>query len=86
MLRVHAAAEELRRLDAAPEARWDRRQSLAVGTTALGRVVWCAGEAPRTINVLVGHDDETWDLSLTLPQTVVTEVVRLAQRATDDDA
>ena len=83
MLRVHADADDLMRLDMAQETRWDQRESLAVGTTALGQVFWCAGEAAGSVNVLVGQDDGTWDLFLALPHTVMTEVVRLAKGETD---
>ncbi len=81
MLRIHAAAADLLRLDAAHQARWAERESLQVGTTALGRAFWCAGEAAGSVRVLVGHDDETWDLALTLPDTVVADIIRLASQS-----
>jgi len=78
VLQVHASAEDLVRLAGAPTADWSRRQAIAVGTTGLGRVYWCAGEAPDTVHVLVGDDDETWDLALVIPVATVETIVRLA--------
>jgi len=31
---------------------------------------------------LIGHDDETWDVAITVPLTVVDGIVREAQRRT----
>jgi hypothetical protein len=78
VLQVRASAEDLVRLDRAPTAEWSRRQSIAVGTTGMGRVYWCAGEAPDTGLVLVGHDDEAWNLALAISVATVQTIVRLA--------
>ena len=38
----------------------------------------CSGEEPDTVLVLVGHDDETWDLALVIPVATVETIVRRA--------
>jgi hypothetical protein len=82
MLRIAADPQDLVRLEAVAAADWVERGSLAVGTTALGQVHWCAGEAAGTVHLLVGEDDETWDLALTLPAALVAEIVLAARGAT----
>jgi len=78
VLRINASAEDLARLDRAPTADWSRREAIAVGTTTLGQVFWCAGATPETVHVLVGIDDETWDLALVIPGATVEAIVRRA--------
>lgn len=56
------------------ETDWAARRSLQAGTTLGHSVFWCLGEQPGTVQVLVGHDDETWELAVTLPLSVVADV------------
>ncbi len=44
--------------------------ALRLGTSAGAPVYWCAGEK-GTLSVLIGQDDETWDIALTLPASVI---------------
>lgn len=83
LLIVAANPSDLLRLDGVGGADWSARASIAVGTTSLGRVFWCAGEAEGTVHVLVGHDDETWDLALVIPEDAVRSIVQQARAAAE---
>lgn len=61
------------RLERAARQEWEGG-SIQAGESLGSRVFWCAGEA-GTINVLIGHDDETWDVAVVLPQGVFHQAV-----------
>jgi len=44
--------------------------ALRLGVSAGAPVYWCAGEH-GTLSVLIGQDDQTWDIGLTFPTTVI---------------
>ena len=65
VIRIYIPVAAARSLAAIDEADWETRRSVQAGT-ALGQpVFWCLGEQPGTAQVLVGPDDETWDVALT---------------------
>jgi hypothetical protein len=74
-LNVRAPAEELMRLATIRNADWNARGSLDVGEVAGSRAFWSSDE--QTATVVVGDDDETWDVAITVPLHVVDEIVRL---------
>ncbi len=76
-LHVWAPLADLSRLSDIHSANWDERQSLQVGTCGDSPVFWVAEGEQAT--VLIGQDDETWDLALTIPLTIVGEIVTLAR-------
>ena len=78
VLRIAVSAQQLSRIDRALSADWSQRETVAVGTTSLGQVYWCAGETSGTAMVLVGQDDETWELALVIPATTVAAIVAFA--------
>jgi hypothetical protein len=47
--------------------------AIRLGTSAGANVYWSAGDA-GTLSVLVGHDDQTWDIGLTLPADVISMI------------
>jgi hypothetical protein len=76
---VHASAAELAQLRGVRAANWNERRSIRAGESAGAAVFWSAnGDA---VTVLIGHDDEAWDVAVTVPQAVVEEIVRLAYGA-----
>ncbi|RCG31722.1 hypothetical protein DQ384_09270 [Sphaerisporangium album] len=75
-LNIRAPLADLARLHDIRQADWASRRSLAVGTCAGSPVFWTANEDQATI--LIGHDDETWDIGISLPIETVDEIVRLA--------
>lgn len=65
-LNVWAAFEDLAKLRDVRAAKWDQRKSIAAGVSVGGRVFWCApgeGTDPEIATVLIGHDDEAWDIA-----------------------
>ncbi len=72
---IHSSAAALRGLDAVRQAEWATRGSLQIGTTGLGRVYWTPGERPDLAVLLIGHDDETWDVSVVVPMEVVDDIL-----------
>jgi hypothetical protein len=76
-LNIWAPVGDLVRLRAIREADWDSRDSLAIGTCADARVFWAVSEGQATI--LVGRDDETWDIGVTVPLETVDEISHLAE-------
>ena len=76
-LNFYASLGELRRLRSVEGMSWRDRRSLAIGMCAGAPVFWC--EQDRQVTILVGHDDETWDVSVTVPLATVDDILRLAE-------
>lgn len=70
----------LRSLSHIDHADWIVRESLQAGTTLGHPVFWCLGAQAETAEVLVGADDETWDLAVTLPLSAVVDAASRASR------
>lgn len=71
-LTVSIAPEELGRLSGVAEASWNERASIKAGAALGNPVFWCrSGDDPTAVTVLVGPDDESWDLALELPAEVL---------------
>ncbi|QXJ22874.1 hypothetical protein AGRA3207_003943 [Actinomadura graeca] len=81
-LHVWAPLADLSRLSEIRSASWDERRSLQVGTCGDSPVFWVVADNGRA-TVLIGQDDETWDLALMIPLTAVDEIVALAVLITD---
>ena len=80
-LNVWATFEDLAKLRGVRAAAWDQRRSIAAGTSAGGKVFWTApaeGADPETATVLIGHDDEAWDIVFLIPVTLVEKIGTLA--------
>jgi hypothetical protein len=80
-LNVWAAVEDLARLRGVRAAASGQRRSIAAGGSAGGRVFWCApgeGADPEIATVLIGHDDEAWDIAFLIPVTLVEKIGTLA--------
>ncbi|MEU8151998.1 hypothetical protein [Nonomuraea sp. NPDC048901] len=76
-LNIRAPLADLMRLRGIKEADWDARRSFSVGTCADAHVFWAANEEQATI--LIGQDDETWDIAVTVPLETVDQIARLAE-------
>jgi hypothetical protein len=75
---VHASTEELLRLSDIRSVRWSERRSISAGESAGARVYWSAGERDHA-NLMIGHDDETWDVSVIVPFTIIDQIVQAAR-------
>jgi hypothetical protein len=78
---VWSTFEDLAKLRGVRAAAWDKRRSIEAGTSAGGKVFWCGpgeGPDPETATVLIGHDDEAWDVAFLIPVALVEKVGTLA--------
>lgn len=73
-LNVTAAASEFLTLRGIRTMDWESRRTRAVGVSAGARVFWTSDA--RTATIMVGSDDETWDLAVAVPVELVEELVR----------
>jgi hypothetical protein len=76
-LNIWAPLADWMRLRGIKEADWDARRSLPVGTCADAHVFWVANGEQAMI--LIGQDDETWDIAVTVPLGTVDQIARLAE-------
>ena len=76
---VWAALTDLAQLRNIRDADWTARRSMAIGTCAGASVYWAMlGE--EQVSVLIGHDDETWDVGVTIPLATAYEIASLAEQ------
>lgn len=69
---LRAAASDLLRLYQVDRASWSTRSCLAIGRSAGMPVFWCA-EGDK-VTILIGHDEETWDIAINVPLTTAYEI------------
>jgi hypothetical protein len=87
-LNVRSTFGDLSRLRNIRSAVWNERRSIEAGTTVGGRVFWAcpAGTAnDETATILIGHDDEAWDIAFLVPVSVVERIGRPAEARQLDD-
>ena len=71
-LLIRIQRSDLQVLAGIPSAWWLQRRSIAAGTALGNPVFWCRDEeAPDIAVILVGRDDETWELALHVPLHLV---------------
>jgi hypothetical protein len=73
-LNVRARASEFLTLRDIRAMDWNSRRVAKVGTSAGAGVFWCADRDGATI--MIGHDEETWDLAISVPLRLVDDLVR----------
>jgi hypothetical protein len=78
-LNFRATPEDLAGLGTIRDTDWAARRCLHIGESAGSPVHWAADGQMTTI--MVGQDDETWDIALNVPTTAVDEIV--AEAATE---
>jgi hypothetical protein len=71
-----ATLGELDGLRSIREADWLARRSLHIGRSADAPVHWAVNG--ETVTILIGHDDETWDIALEVPVVTVDDIVAQA--------
>lgn len=57
--------------------------AIKIGECADAPVYWCADEDKKSISVLVGQDDETWDFGLYLPAEVIETILNEIKSITE---
>ena len=73
-LNVKAQASELLMLREIRNMDWDTRRSAKLGNSAVANVYWCSDG--KTATIMVSHDDETWDVAVSVPVELVDDLVR----------
>ncbi|MGE0709692.1 MAG: hypothetical protein AB7N76_24255 [Planctomycetota bacterium] len=71
-INIWASSTEWERLSDMPQADWLQRRSVRLGESAGASVFWCLDESELTI--MVGQDDETWDVAVTVPRDVLSAI------------
>jgi len=77
---VRASVQDFLALAGIRAADWGARSSLPLGTCAGSPVFW--SHEAGIVSLLIGHDDETWDVALTIPVSLVDDLVRIASTTT----
>ena len=74
VLHISVGDDDLTQLGAAMHTKWSARESIRVGHTLDTPVHWCGGSDSDTVNVIVGPDDETWQVLVVLPASLVRAI------------
>jgi hypothetical protein len=70
-LNVRVRPEEVAGFERVPSTPWTKG-ALPIGTAAGSRAFWCVSDnAEKSIVILVGHDDQTWDFAVSLPHSTI---------------
>lgn len=72
-LNVSIPRAEVARLESVNTANWDKRQSVRLGQVADTTAFWCSDE-DGTVWIMVGHDDETWDIAVGLERDAIAKI------------
>jgi hypothetical protein len=72
-LNVHLDSREVSRLLEVAQCSWQKRQALRIGKSGSSDVFWSVDNGDLAI--LVGHDDETWDFGVFVPQSVLDTII-----------
>ncbi|SUS05879.1 conserved hypothetical protein [uncultured Defluviicoccus sp.] len=76
-LNVSVPHGQLKQLELAPTREW-QAGSVRAGTCAGASVFWAAGQ-PGYIAIMVGHDDEIWGFSVSIPIIAFTAALSQAK-------
>jgi hypothetical protein len=71
---VRASSDDFLRLSEIHSADWSQRRSIAAGESAGAPVFWARVDNHAAL--MIGHGDETWDVSLTVSFDLVDTIVR----------
>ncbi|WP_148613049.1 hypothetical protein [Nocardioides rubriscoriae] len=77
---VRARASEFLTLSDIRSFDWNERRATKVGRCAGTNVFWCSDG--KTATIMLGHDDETWDVAFSLPVEVIDDLVRQVRSPT----
>jgi hypothetical protein len=80
-LSIRVTAADLRSLAALDGAAFEVARSVRAGTMLGQPAFWCFGEEQDTAQVLVGPDEQSWELAVTLPLSLVQAAAAKAAAA-----
>jgi hypothetical protein len=72
-LNVQMGEVELALIPSVRFARWNERGSVRIGTSADSQAFWSCEDG--NLSILIGHDDETWDFGVTVPEAVLDDII-----------
>jgi len=75
---VYGSVEDLSRLSEIRSANWSERRSIQAGESAGARAYWARTGDQAAL--MIGRDDETWDVWVTVPYDVIDKLVREIRR------
>jgi hypothetical protein len=75
---VRASPAEIASLRDIRGADWDTQRTIAAGRSAGESAFWAYEDCEVTL--MIGHDEETWDIGVTIPVETVDELVSQAER------
>jgi hypothetical protein len=71
---VRIPENQITQLKNVPNIEWENG-ALKLGKSADADVFWCA-DGDDFISVMIGHDDQTWDIAFQLPIGVIDDIFR----------
>jgi hypothetical protein len=77
-LNIEMSEEELTLIPSARTASWDDRSSAWIGKAAGADTFWSCKDGELTI--LIGHDEECWDIGFTMPESVIDDLLAEIER------
>ena len=80
-LSIRVSPSDLKTLAALDGAAFEVARSVRAGTMLGQHAFWCFGEQEDTAQVLVGPDEQSWELAVTLPLSVVQAAAAKAASA-----
>lgn len=75
---VRATPQDVAELSAVRGAAWSDRGSIAVGEAAGAAAFWSS--EGDMVTLLIGHDDETWDVAVSFPISILDEILESIAR------
>jgi hypothetical protein len=76
-LNFRASPADLGKLTGIEGAIWAEGRSLRVGTCVGAPVWWC--EQDGQVTIMVGNDDQVWDVAVMVPLSTVGDILALAE-------
>ena len=73
-LNIWFRPEELEQLNNLENTKWENG-SLKIGESANSPVWWSSKN--NDVTILIGNDDETWDIALSIPTTEILKAIKL---------
>jgi len=71
---ISLTENEVNQIQLNDPGKWDSRESMRIGKCAESAVYWCLeGE---DLDILIGHDDESWSVAFRLPLSALLEIRR----------
>lgn len=77
-LNIHIPAAEVEELKLVPSTSWDEG-SMQIGESAGAPVFWSTEDG--VVALLIGEDDEDWDIALSVPVAVIEQILEGIARA-----